>query len=159
MPGTKTTPQYSAGIVKAHIVYPKDPSQHAADVVMLENEQEFKPCMKNKPIDCIQVDGAADEGPSHKEVQFMWTEQHLEQEKVCTLVTTHCSRSSYLNRVELQNGCLSVARGISSFRQPFMDPTLERMGQLIMKNLKEILMLLRMFIPASVIMRHLETYS
>lgn len=111
MPGTKTTPQYSAGIVKAHIVYPKDPLQHAADVVMLENEQEFKPCMKNKPIDCIQVDGAADEGPSHKEVQFMWTERHLEQEKVCTLVTTHCSRSSYLNRVELQNGCLSVARG------------------------------------------------
>lgn len=111
VPGTKTTPQYSAGIVKAHIVYPKDPSQHAADVVMLENEQEFKPCMKKKPIDCIRVDGAADEGPSHKEVQFMWTERHLEQEKVCTLVTTRCSGSSYLNRVELQNGCLSVAHG------------------------------------------------
>ena len=111
VPGTKTTPQYSAGIVKAHIVYPKDPSQHAADVVMLENEEEFKPCMKNKPIDCIRVDGAADEGPSHKEVQFMWTERHLEQEKVCTLVTTRCSGSSYLNRVELQNGCLSVAHG------------------------------------------------
>lgn len=111
VPGTKTTPQYSAGIVKAHIVYPKDPSQHAADVVMLENEQEFKPCLKNKPIDCIRVDGAADEGPSHKEVQFMWTERHLEQEKVCTLVTTRCSGSSYLNRVELQNGCLSVAHG------------------------------------------------
>ena len=71
VPATKTTPQYSAGIVKAHTVYPKDPLQHAADVVMLENEQEFKPCMKNKPIDCIRVDGASDEGPSHKEVQFL----------------------------------------------------------------------------------------
>lgn len=39
------------------------------------------------------------------------TERHLEQEKVCTLVTTRCSGSSYLNRVELQNGCLSVAHG------------------------------------------------
>ena len=41
----------------------------------------------------------------------MWTERHLEQEKVCTLVTTRCSGSSYLNRVELQNGCLSIAHG------------------------------------------------
>lgn len=106
---TKTTPQMSAGVVKAHILYPKDPSQHAADLVMVENDPDFKPCLKNKPIDCIRVDGAADEGPAHTEVQFMWTERHLEQEKVCTLVTTRCSGSSYLNRVELQNGCLSVA--------------------------------------------------
>lgn len=109
IPATKTTVQHSAGLVKAHILYPKDPSQHAADLVMLENDPDFKPCLKNKPIDCIRVDGAGDEGPIHPEVQFLWTERHLEQEKVCTLVTTRCSGSSYLNRVELQNGCLAVA--------------------------------------------------
>lgn len=71
---TKTTPQHSAGLVKAHILYPKDPSQHAADLVMLENDPDFKFCLKNKPIDCIRVDGAGDEGPMHTEVQFLWTE-------------------------------------------------------------------------------------
>lgn len=109
MPATKTTPQLSAGIVKPHILYPKDPSQHTADLVIFENDPDFQPCLKNKPIDCIRVDGAGDEGPAHAEVQFMWTERHLEQEKVHTLVTTRRSGSSYLNRVELQNGCLAMA--------------------------------------------------
>lgn len=60
-------------------------------------------------IKCIRVDGANDEGPSHLEVQFWWTERHLQQANVVTLVTTRSSGSSYLNRVELQNGCLSRA--------------------------------------------------
>ena len=91
------------------MLYPKDPSQHAADIAMLENDLDFKSCLNNKPIDCIRVDGAGDEGSVHAEVQFLWTERHLKQEKVCTLVTTRSSGSSYLNRVELQNGCLAVA--------------------------------------------------
>ena len=33
---------------------------------------------------------------------------HIMQKKVATLVTTRSSGSSYLNRVELQNGCLSL---------------------------------------------------
>ena len=45
-----------------------------------------------KPIDCVRVDGAADEGPSHE---------------VAPLVTKS-SGSSYFNRVELQNGCLAL---------------------------------------------------
>ena len=61
-----------------------------------------------KPIDCIRVDGAGDEGPSHDTVQYWWTEWHLNNSKVATLVTTRCSGSSYMNRVELQNGCLSL---------------------------------------------------
>ena len=61
-----------------------------------------------KLINCIQVDGASDEGPSHKEVQYYWTERHLLKNKVATVVTTRSSSSSYLNRVELQNGCLSL---------------------------------------------------
>ena len=36
------------------------------------------------------------------------TEWHFRQRKVATLVTTRSSGSSYLNRVELQNGCLSL---------------------------------------------------
>ena len=51
-------------------------------------------------------------GQSHEEVQYYWTERHLLRNKMATLVTTRSSGSSYLNRVELQNGCLS--RGHSS---------------------------------------------
>jgi len=61
-----------------------------------------------KSIECIRVDGACDEGPSHEEVQFYWTAHHYTTEKILTLVTTRSSGSSYLNRVELQNGCLSL---------------------------------------------------
>lgn len=60
-------------------------------------------------IECIRVDGASDEGPSHLEVQYWWTERHLLQASAVTLITTRSSGSSYLNRVELQNGCLTRA--------------------------------------------------
>ncbi len=39
----------------------------------------------------------------------MWTARHLSKGTVVTLVTARNSGSSYLNRVELQNGCLAVA--------------------------------------------------
>ena len=32
-----------------------------------------------KEIECIRVDGASDEGPSHEEVQFWWTERHFKR--------------------------------------------------------------------------------
>lgn len=104
-----TTSQLAAGVVKPHILFPKNPAQHGADVAMLQEKEELRPCLPNKPIDCIRVDGASDESLSHYEVQFMWAERHLEQGKVCTLVNSRSSGSSYLNRVELQNGCLAVA--------------------------------------------------
>lgn len=63
---------------------------------------------RSKQIDCIRVDGAADEGPGHESIQFWWTLWHVTQSKAVTLVTTRCSGSSYLNRVELQNGSLSL---------------------------------------------------
>lgn len=50
-------------------------------------------------------DGAVDEGPSHEIVQYWW---HISNEKVATLVTSRSSGSSYLNRIELQNGCLTL---------------------------------------------------
>lgn len=106
---TNTTCQATAGIVKPHMVFPKNASQHTADLAMLENHEEFYDHIAQKKIDCIRVDGASDENPGHDEVQFLWTERHLEQKKVCTLVSTRCSGSSYLNRVELQNGCLAIS--------------------------------------------------
>lgn len=48
-----------------------------------------------------------DEGLSHEEVQFFWTLDHLKNQRIATLVTARSSGSSFLNRVELQNGCLT----------------------------------------------------
>ncbi len=99
------------GLIK-HSLYPKNPAQHSTDFKMLT---ELDPAFTNfetnqkKLITCIRVDGASDEGPSHQEVQFWWTEYHLTQGNYITLVSTRSSGSSYLNRVELQNGCLTKA--------------------------------------------------
>lgn len=66
-------------------------------LISLEKQDELKPIVLNaetgavKAVDCIRVDGAADEGPSHEEVQFYWTERHLLKNKVATLVTTRNS--------------------------------------------------------------------
>ena len=113
--GTQSTTEICAGVVKAPTtIHPKNPCQHAADLAMLEQQEELQPAFRHpdtgapKSIDCIRVDGASDEGPSHLEVQYYWTERHLLTNKVATLLTTRCSGSSYLNRVELQNGCLSL---------------------------------------------------
>lgn len=59
-----------------------------------------------KDVECVRVDGSTDEGPSHHEVQFLWTERHINKATRIMLVT-RCSGDSYLNRVELQNSCLS----------------------------------------------------
>ena len=107
-----TTSEVCIGVFKAPGLHQKNPIQHYEDLCMLEQSDDLKfafvnPAGKNKSIDCIRVDGAADEGPSHLEVQFLWTEWHWKKKKVATLVTTRCSGCSYMNRVKLQNGCLS----------------------------------------------------
>ena len=111
--GTHTTAEICVGVVKAQPLHHKNSAQHASDLKMLSQKPElaiaFNSSTQNGPkiIDCIRVDGASDEGPSHLEVQYWWTEWHVYNKKVATLVTTRSSGSSYLNRVELQNGCLS----------------------------------------------------
>ena len=75
---------------------------------MLEESLDFKDVF-GKKVEFIRVDGGADEAPSHAEVQFMWTERHLIKATECLLVTTRHSGGSYLNRVELLNGCLANA--------------------------------------------------
>lgn len=140
--GTKT-PELCAGVVKPKI-YPKNPSQHLADVEMLESSDELQPAFYNpkteqrKRIECIRVDGAGDEGPSHLEVQFLWTKHHLEKGSLATLVSARCSGCSYLNHVELQNGCLALAHANlfipSTLNGSCMDSTT---GEIDQQKLKE----------------------
>ena len=59
-------------------------------------------------IECIRVDGTTDEGPFHLEVQYCWTVRHIQHPTAATLVTRRNSGASYLNCVELQNGCLAL---------------------------------------------------
>ena len=118
---TSTTSEICCGVVKASAVHEKSPSQHHADLTMLQKVPELAPIFNKqdgnvKDIECIWVDGGADEGPSHPEVQFLWTERHFHHCTRVTLVTTRSSGDSFLNRVELQNGCL--ARGHSNLFIP-----------------------------------------
>ena len=46
--------------------------------------------------------------PGHDEVRFWWAARHLSHGKLATLVSSRSSGSSYLNKVELQNGCLAL---------------------------------------------------
>ncbi len=102
-------------MVKGSGVYHKNPAQHAADFEMLEKTEALKPTLVNpatndrKVIEGIRVDGATDKGPSHLEVQFWWTLRNLRKPTFANLVTSRCSDCSYLNRVELRNGCLALA--------------------------------------------------
>ena len=111
---TATTEEVCVGIVKASGVYPKNPAQHLSDLEMIEKSELQSPFInplteERKQIECVRVDGASDEGPSHEEIQFYWTERHYNNGYAVTLITTRSSGSSYLNRVELQNGCMAVA--------------------------------------------------
>ena len=96
---TKTTGEICAGVVKGAGVYLKNATQHAADLAMLEKVPTIQPAFLNpqidnaKQIECIRVDGATDEGPSHQEIQFWWTLRHTRQPTLVTLVTTYSSYS------------------------------------------------------------------
>ena len=107
-----TTQEVCVGVVKAIPLHCKNPAQHAADFEMLKHQELLSaafstPSSIEKKIICVCVDGAADEGPTHDEVQFWWAREHLLSERLVTLVTARSSGSSFLNRVELQNGRLS----------------------------------------------------
>lgn len=84
---TDTTSELCAGVVKASGSFPKNPAQHAADLMMLDSDDldkcDLRPVFVNpltgcpKSIDSVRVDGAADEGPGHDEVRFWWTQDIL----------------------------------------------------------------------------------
>ena len=46
--------------------------------------------------------------PATKKFNFFWTMRHFENPTAVTLVSARNSGASYLNRVELQNGCLAL---------------------------------------------------
>ena len=74
---------------------------------MIENEEAVRPAFVNcttddhKDIECIRVDGGADEGPLHEEVQYWWRRRHLETKSLATLVSTRNSGVSFRNRAGL----------------------------------------------------------
>ena len=110
---TKSTAEVCVGVIKAVPLHKKNPAQHYSDLLLLSQIECLRPVFlrqtgQPKEVDCIRVDGATDEGPGHEVVQFWWTKWHINQAKIATLLTTRCSGSSYLNKVELQNGCLSL---------------------------------------------------
>ena len=88
------------------------------------------------------MDGASDEDPSHLEVQYWWTEWLVYNKKIATLVTTRSSGSSYLNHVELQNGCLSCGHAsTSTLGGSCVDPESGSVDEQKLKNIIWILQL------------------
>ena len=88
--------------------------QHMADLQMINDKEELSSVFQlqdgsPKSAWCVRVDGAGDEGPGHKEVAFLWAEKRLVENHYFTCVTSRHSGGSYLNAVELMNGCLAVA--------------------------------------------------
>ena len=112
---TENVGEICAGVVKARGLYEKNPAQHLADLEMLSKKDELKPAFIDpntnqiKKVQYIRVDGGHDEGPAHCEVQYWWTVWHLKTEAISTIITCRNSGASFRNRVELQNGCLSLA--------------------------------------------------
>ena len=121
---TMTTVEVCAEMVKGARVYPKNAAQHAADLAKLEKEPAVNSVFINpltdrpKEIECIRVDSATDEGPGHHQIQFWWTLRHMQRPAIFTLVTTRSSGASYLNRVELQNGCLALGHANVFIQEP-----------------------------------------
>lgn len=114
-------PEICVGVVKPNSLFEKNPTEHAADLVMPHDMPELQSVLMDKPVDCICENKAMDEGPSHKEIQFVWIEHHhLSNGKLCTIVSLRFSGSSYLTKVELQNG--SLAQGHSNLYIPSTIP-------------------------------------
>lgn len=71
---TNTTGEVCVGVVKASPIHQKNPAQHIADLCMLESKKELEPVFYDlstgcpKSVECIHIDGATNEGPSHSEV-------------------------------------------------------------------------------------------
>ena len=127
--GTENTDEQAFGIIKAHGVYQKNAAQH---FLMLQRLPEVSICFENKQIECFKVDGAGHENPGFDEGQFYWTERHLEESRVCTLVTARHAGGSYLNRVELLNGCIALGHSGVFIRSTIM--VMNHQETLIKKN-------------------------
>ena len=84
---TENTGQVSVGVVNAPgVLREKTATQHLTDLYSLKDKSEMDVCFQRKTIDCIRVDGDADEKPIISvEVQFRWTEWYLIEGREFTL--------------------------------------------------------------------------
>ena len=108
---TETTPRTCVGVVKPHIVYEKSPCQDMADLNMLQKKEEFShvfSCEDAKKIWLIMVDELGIRA-QYTKIAFLRAEKHLRESHYFTSITTRHSGGSYLNPVELMNGCLALA--------------------------------------------------
>ena len=76
-----------AGVVKAQGLHEKNPAQHLSDLAMLQEQPEFQSAFYDangqpKQVDCIPVDSSSDEGLSHEEVQYWWTERDYKEKRL-----------------------------------------------------------------------------
>ncbi len=72
--GTKCTKELCVGVVKAAKVFPKNQQSIMPMLCKLPELQSafLKSSSQPKRIECVRVDGVADEGPSHDEVKYYW---------------------------------------------------------------------------------------
>ena len=83
--GTNNESELCADIVKGAAVDSKNPSQHAADLEIIEKKEQFQTKFQNQlmgmpeEIECIQVDSGSDKAPCFEQVQFCWGKRHVEK--------------------------------------------------------------------------------
>ena len=107
-------------VVEAAKLHQNNPTQHMADLCMLESKPELFSAFINslsgahKQIECIRVDRATDEPQTMKRSSSFGHSTILLKKKIVTVATSRSSGSSFFNRVKLQNGCLSLGHANTS---------------------------------------------
>ena len=69
------------------VLHEKKATQHLAELYSLKEKSEMDVCFQRKTIDCIRVDGDADEKPNHFSggTVSIWTEWYLIEGREFTL--------------------------------------------------------------------------
>ena len=119
--------EINVAVVKVDGLHPSSPSQHFADLYMLQENTDER-CVAlfrssdggYKSVMQIEVDGGTDEDPSRAETQCLLAELMLggpkrrpEMRRRQVGASTRCSHSSPLNKVERLNG--QETRGAAGF--------------------------------------------
>ena len=60
-PESDSCPETCIGIIKGSMVHSKSPSQHMADLEMIESMDEFNYLFENRDVEFVRFDGASDE--------------------------------------------------------------------------------------------------
>ena len=122
-PGFDGQKRAAAGIVKVGQAFPKAPSQHCSDFIMLQEKarngelpdltgvffREDGGELVPKRKVWVQVDRGPDENFNNDEPRYYHVVAHMQLLSWVYLVTSRCPGSSYLNLVENMNGQLQRA--------------------------------------------------